>query len=224
MEIRRETISLAAAKKRDRLAQQQLIAHDIESLEILAQTNPDDQDTIIRLQARKEELEEIIKVEAQGAYVRARTKHKVDGERPTRLFCSLEKHNGVQKYIPCLTVSRVVNDTVEEVMITNQEEIRNETVTFYKELYRDHDDEITIDKVEDFLEDSTDTLPKLTEEQKAKMEGLITMDELTKYLKKCRNNVSPGSSGFTGNFFKFFWRNLKHFVLNSINYSFTVCT
>ena len=52
------------------------------------------------------------------------------------------------------------------------------------------------------------------------MEGLITMEELTKYLKKCRNNVSPGSTGFTGEFFKYFWRDLKFFALNSINYSY----
>merc|ERR1712218_678225 len=46
------------------------------------------------------------------------------------------------------------------------------------------------------------------------------MDEVTKYLKKCRNNAAPGSSGFTGDFYKFFWRDIKHFALNSINYSY----
>ena len=84
---------MAAAKKRERLAQQQLIAHDIEALELLTQTYPDDHEAADRLQTRRTELEEIINVAAQGAYIRARTKHKVDGERPTRLFCSLEKHN-----------------------------------------------------------------------------------------------------------------------------------
>ena len=162
MEIRRETICMAAAKKRERLAQQQLIAHDIEALELLTQTFPDDLEAADRLQTRRTEQEEIINVAAQGAYIRARTKHKVDGERPTRLFCSLEKHNGVQKYIPCLKVNRVINDEVEEVIITNQEEIKDETVKFYKELYRNHDDKITTN-IEDFLDDSAESLPKLFE-------------------------------------------------------------
>ena len=52
------------------------------------------------LQRKKIELEEIYSFEAQGAFVRAKTKYKIDGERPTKLFCSLEKHNGTQKYIP----------------------------------------------------------------------------------------------------------------------------
>ena len=54
------------------------------------------------------------------------------------------------------------------------------------------------------------------------MEGLLTMDELTKYLKKVKNNVAPGSSGFTNEFYKFFWYDLKHFALESINFSYEI--
>ena len=43
---------------------------------------------------------------------------------------------------------------------------------------------------------------------------------LTKYLKKVKNNVSPGSSGFTNEFYKFFWLDLKTFITNSINFSY----
>ena len=32
--------------------------------------------------------------------------------------------------------------------------------------------------------------------------------------------MSPGSTGFTGNFFKFFWRDIKFFVIESINYGY----
>ena len=39
-------------------------------------------------------------------------------------------------------------------------------------------------------------------------------------MKMCRTDASPGSSGFTGGFFKLFWRNLKYFVVNSLNYAF----
>ena len=52
------------------------------------------------------------------------------------------------------------------------------------------------------------------------MNGPLTLSELTNYLKKTKNNVSPGSTGFTNEFFKFFWRDLKLFVLNSVEYSF----
>ena len=52
------------------------------------------------------------------------------------------------------------------------------------------------------------------------MEGIITPEELTKYLKRTKNNVSPGSSGFTNEFFKFFWIDLKYFVTKAINFGY----
>ena len=43
---------------------------------------------------------------------------------------------------------------------------------------------------------------------------------MTAYLKRCKNNVSPGSTGFTNDFYKFFWRDIKTFVINAVNYAF----
>ena len=34
------------------------------------------------------------------------------------------------------------------------------------------------------------------------------------------NNASPGSTGFSNEFYKFFWRDIKIFVVDSINHSF----
>ena len=48
------------------------------------------------------------------------------------------------------------------------------------------------------------------------MGSKISIDEMT----KCKNNVSPGSSGFKNNFYNFFWRDIKYFVINSIDYAF----
>ena len=45
---------------------------------------------------------------------------------------------------------------------------------------------------------------------------------MSKFLKKTSNNKSPGCSGFSGDFYKFFWRDLKHFVVRSVNYSFDI--
>ena len=36
-----------------------------------------------------------------------------------------------------------------------------------------------------------------------------------------KNNKSPGSDGYTTEFFKFFWSDLKHFILEAINCIFT---
>ena len=52
------------------------------------------------------------------------------------------------------------------------------------------------------------------------MEGKIKLDELTHYLKKAKNNLSPGSSGYTNEFYKFFWKYIKHFVVRAVNHAF----
>ena len=56
------------------------------------------------LQSKKIELDSIYAFQAQGAFIRARAKYKVEGEKPSRLFCALEKHNCDQKIIPKLII------------------------------------------------------------------------------------------------------------------------
>ena len=62
-------------------------------------------------------------------------------------------------------------------------------------------------------------MPKLSDSQKSNMEGKITLEELSLYLKKCKNNVAPGSSGFSFESYKFFWRNIKHHISKAVDCS-----
>jgi hypothetical protein len=50
------------------------------------------------------------------------------------------------------------------------------------------------------------------------LEGEINVNEASRVLQKMNNNKSPGSDGFSTEFFKFFWIDLKSFVVNSINF------
>ena len=61
----------------------------------------------------------------------------------------------------------------------------------------------------------------LNNEQRDELEGLITYDELLLALKKAKNNKSPGSDGFTVEFFKFFWTDIGYFLLRSLNHGFS---
>ena len=36
-----------------------------------------------------------------------------------------------------------------------------------------------------------------------------------------KHDKSPGSDGFTAEFFKVFWKDLGHFIVRSLNYGFT---
>ena len=63
---------------------------------------------------------------------------------------------------------------------------------------------------------------KLTEEEKDNLEGEIGSFEAGEILKKMKNNKSPGSDGFTSEFLKFFWKDLKVFVIGSLNYGYSL--
>ena len=194
-------------KKREQNGREDVLKDEIEILEKSLQDGNTTDSLKDELDNKKEALENIYSYQAQGAYVRSRAAYKIDGEKPTRLFCSLEKFNGVQKYVPQLIVT---DKNGIEGSISDQKEVEKEIFSFYSELFNNKDDKLEIESIEDFLEPSTcHNIPKLSEAQKSSMGGKITLNEMTNYLKKCKNNVAPGSTGFTNEFFKFFWRDIK---------------
>ena len=71
MKVREITIKFSANKKRERLAQEQLLNHDIEVLEHQLQQSPV---TLANVQAeldtKKAAIEELYNYQTQGAYIR----------------------------------------------------------------------------------------------------------------------------------------------------------
>ena len=63
-------------------------------------------------------------------------------------------------------------------------------------------------------------IPKLDDNIKESLEGEITYSELTTAIKKMKNGKSPGSDGYTAEFFKFFWKDIGIFVFRSIKYGY----
>ena len=167
MEIRGATIKYSSQKKRENKAQEELLIHDIEILENQQQNQSLDNDQIAELNSKKEALENIMKHEAEGAFVRSRIKYKLDGEKPSKLFCSLEKHHGTQRYVPQLVVK---DEHGQEHLLKDQDKIEAEICSFYTDLFSNKDS-YPERSIQSFLGNSYDSLPKLSENQKTKMEG-----------------------------------------------------
>ena len=74
--------------------------------------------------------------------------------------------------------------------------------------------------IDEFLNHESNNFPKLNQNQALKLEGLLSVEEASCYMKTCRSDASPGSSGFTGGFYKMFWRNLKFTIVDSLNYAY----
>ena len=177
-------MTFSARKKRERQAREMLLIHEIEALENdIAGEDTEDSEDFERinaaLQTKKQDLEKINEYQAQGAFIRAKSKYKIEGERPTKLFCSLEKHNAIQKYIPKL---KVVKENTECVL-TEQKQIENEILDFYEDLFSAKSTDLS--EIKEFLpEEIANSCPKLSEHQKKQMEGLITLNEPNKLLEK----------------------------------------
>ena len=62
--------------------------------------------------------------------------------------------------------------------------------------------------------------PSLNDTDRNHTEGLISIEEAAKALRKMKNGKSPGLDGYTTEFFKFFWKDLGAFLVRSINYAF----
>ena len=88
---------------------------------------------------------------------------------------------------------------------------------FYEKLYTENVNTKDID-IDTCLQQYN--VPKLTDEEAERLEGLIKYEEATKSLKNMRNNTSPGSDGFSVEFMKMFWNKIGYYVVRSLNYGF----
>ena len=158
----------------------------------------------------KGKLQNLREQKLKGSLVRSKARWLQNGEKPSKYFCNLENRNFVSKRMTSL-----IDKNGKE--LKTDEEIKYEVYTFYQNLYRCRENEIQDVNLDHILNFET---PKLNDEQAFSIKGEINYDEALKTLKNMQNNKSPGSTGFTTEFFKFFWVDLGFFVLKSINYAF----
>jgi hypothetical protein len=133
------------------------------------------------------------------------------GEKNTKYFLNLEKQNYKNK---CIT--KLIND--KEEIIEDEKQILEYEAEFYKSLYSDPQ---LKEKNKDKSQAANDTFldvntPKIKEDDKQWCERNIDLEEIGKALKGLKNGKSPGTDGFTADFYKFFWIKIKILVLESL--------
>lgn len=187
IEIRGKTISYSAFKKKQSMLSEEMLQNEIKILEEAEILD------VEKIEEKKGQLEKLRKEKLNGVMVRARIRWAEEGEKPTKYFCSLESRNYVNKTIP-----RVLKD--DGSVVNKQKDILQEVQHFYSNLYSPHQEReqnLNIDEVLNNLIDH----PKLSYEEKIKLEGDISEQEMAFVLRKMKNNKSPGSDGFTTEFF-----------------------
>ena len=206
MEIRGKSISYTSYKKKTiNSAEQELIKKIQEEEDNL------EEESVPKLEKMKQQLKEIRDNKMQGILIRSRANIIENGEKPTKFFCNLETNNYTSKTINVL-------EQENGVLITNQEEILKETAKYYENLYTSKDHNLWDIDLDTHMLNTT--IPKLEQQEANNLEGMLTIEEAGQTLKHMKNNKSPGTSGFSADFFKVFWKDLGHFVVRAINYGY----
>lgn len=132
----------------------------------------------------------ILQHKANGAFIRSRTKFYDEGERSSKYYFSLEKHNNRLK-----TMSQLRNKG--GAIITGSKCLLKQQQDFYSELYKSNT------RINFNLNNDTGNL--LKERDKKSLDEEITLSELTSALRQMPNNKSPGLDGLTVEVYKMFW-------------------
>jgi hypothetical protein len=205
-DIRSATISYSAYKAKERRKIESELKERLDYLEIQNHNNENVFDEYVPV---KNELEAIMKIQTQGKIIRSRAKFIREGEKNTKFFLNLEKRNHEIKHIKSL-----INEN--GLIINDPAEILNEQKTFYSNLYSEilDDPNNDIDKNKSIFQ-IDESLSKLNETTKTICETELSLAELAEALKRMPNNKTPGSDGFSTEFYKFFWIDIQHIVYKS---------
>ena len=105
----------------------------------------------------------------------------------------------------------------ENKKLTDPKQILLEEELFFKEIYTSKNMNPHLPEFTDFF-DSIDNA--LSHEDAATWEGAITSEECHNALKTMAKDKSPGSDGFTVEFYRYFWNLISNYMVESFNYAF----
>ena len=182
-------------------------------------TNPNLQITINNLRSQ---LYQIELEEAQGAKIRAKIQHELQGEKCSKLFFSeMEKRKDVQQTMLSL-------NSEKGKLLTSQTDILEEVKNYFRKLYNPQDPFLQPNfnrnngkssfkkdsEIENKKRNQNKMIQKLnktiSEENKQKCEKDIEATDIEQAIKSFQNNKSPGNDGLTVEFYKAFFDILQN--------------
>ena len=103
---------------------------------------------------------------------------------------------------------------------TDQSEILQEQMHFYKALYTSNSHESSVAANSDLRLIFSENITPLENEDKLSCEGKVTQAECLKALKDFKFEKSPGTDGLQAEFYKYFWTELHPDMIRSFNFAY----
>ena len=139
MQIRGFTVRYSKNKAKQRISKESLLQKQINELYKKAEihVHPNNQQIINEIQVARSQLKNIMQYKTKGTILRSKVRWHEHGERNTRYIYSLEKRNFEKKTISKL---KLPNGS----FTTDQSEILQEQMHFYKALYTSNNHEFPV--------------------------------------------------------------------------------
>ena len=203
-EIRGQTVSYSSALAQERRKTEKELMDKISVLE-----SDLDESCVDEYNSYKSKLERLYTIKTKGSMIRSKAKFIKFNEKPTKYFFNTENVNYKNKHIRKLIIDKET--------ITCPDRILREERLFYKQLYSEQclDDVSHYDQLTLF-----DDLPSLDTKDMSFCDRPISLEEITYSRQQLSNNKTPGSDGFTAEFYKFFWPQIKDIVFDSFVYAY----
>ena len=154
----------------------------------------------------REQLDIMLKEDAWGFVVRSRFQQNAEAERASLFHAGKERKN-TKNFISCLKR--------QDEVITDQADIENEVVSFFRALFNGHHDDTLTDRGSPFVPDNTNLdemlhgISCMDKPDKDKLEVDICAEELEFVVGKCAKNKAPGLDGICYEFYQHTWHIIK---------------
>ena len=207
-QIRTDTMVYSSKRSKEMRQKENILVKKLEAIEKTLDKNiVSESPEYYEYIQTKGEWENIVKKRTNGILLRSKAQWIEEGEKNTKYFVNLEKRNYEKKHI-----KKLIDEKGTEII--EEEKIIKEQQNFYENLYTTKVGNKNIE-----FGNPKNNIPQLDQKLKDICDSPLTIEECGAALKKLQNNKSPGADGFTTNFFKFFWIDLKDILFTSYLYT-----
>jgi exonuclease III len=210
--IRRTCIQIGVERKRKANLEEDRLTTLIDSIEESMVTKKKLKECVeqeeMNYEEAKHNLNQLLEDQCRGAAIRSRCSNYEHGDKATKYFLNMEKSIGKKN-----TIQQLVKE--DGKLTTDQFEILEEELQYYQKLYSNHDIEFTKEIAMEkkvLWESKNETLD---EDDFKELESDITSEEIWKIIKESPNNKSPGTDGYTNEFYKTLWPYINNYLMEA---------
>ena len=204
--LRGEIIKYAATEKKRR--EQEFRDLDAEINSMIINFDALNEEEKVTLETKKAQMDSLINRMTNRNMWNAKIRWRAHAERGTKYFHGLISRSTTHNICKAMVLSNYGPKNGE--VTVKRDEMLHECRTYFANLYDCEQDRI------DNLFFSNETA-SLTADQRESCEESFSLNELEKALFSMKNGTSPGPCGYTAEFFKTFWSELKVLVAQAVH-------